>query len=398
VKVDENEKEAQEMRKTVRLSFVFLLVLVVAVGSVVMAGAKVVTINLVTAGDQNMVDLFQNILGPEFTKHYPNIRVRVVGTGTGDAGSQKITEKLKAQKDAGKKAWDIDVAVIHEIGASFSVQNGLLEKYTSKAKTYKYVTSPTAKRALGVNVEGYVIPMFMSQTVIAYNPKYISQAPRSFDQLVAWVKKNPGKFGYNGLKNGASGVSFVASWLYWKTNNYKVLAEDGPYNRKHEADWDEVFAALKEFNKDVVITAGNAGTLDMLSRGEIWMGPVWVDMFYTWVADGRLNPNLRLALPAPGMCGQPMYYVIPAKATYSAQALKFIEYASSPKIQAKYIVEKFNWYPGIDGKYIKPYLAQATWDKVYKDISPEELNKYGRVFPIKPYYNDMMEAYEKAMK
>ena len=34
------------------------------------------------------------------------------------------------------------------------------------------------------------------------------------------------------------------------------------------------------------MTPGNAGTLDMLNRGEIAMGPVWVDMFYTWQADG----------------------------------------------------------------------------------------------------------------
>ena len=41
-------------------------------------------------------------------------------------------------------------------------------------------------------------------------------------------------------------------------------------------------ADLKEFNQNVVITPGNAGTLDMLNRGEIAMGPVWVDMFYSW--------------------------------------------------------------------------------------------------------------------
>jgi putative spermidine/putrescine transport system substrate-binding protein len=29
------------------------------------------------------------------------------------------------------------------------------------------------------------------------------------------------------------------------------------------------------------MTPGSAGTLDMLNRGEIAMGPVWVDMFYT---------------------------------------------------------------------------------------------------------------------
>ena len=40
-----------------------------------------------------------------------------------------------------------------------------------------------------------------------------------------------------------------------------------------------------------MITPGNAGTLDMLNRGEIAIGPVWVDMFYTWMAEGKLPPN-----------------------------------------------------------------------------------------------------------
>ncbi|HHY46351.1 MAG TPA: extracellular solute-binding protein [Firmicutes bacterium] len=363
-----------------------------------MLAAERVTINLVTAGDQNMVDLFQNELGPEFSKANPGITVRVVGTGPGDAGSQKIIEKLRAQKNAGKESWDIDVAIIHEIGASWAVQDGLLLKYAPSASTYKYVTSASAKRALGTDVEGYVIPMFHSQTVLAYNPKYIPNPPRTFEELVEWVKKNPRRFGYNGLKNGMSGVSFVASWLYWKTGKYHIYALAGPYDKKYEEDWDAAFSDLKEFNKYVVITAGNAGTLDMLNRGEIWIGPVWVDMFYSWMADGRMDPNMRLVLPAPGMAGQPMYYVIPAKAAHADAALKFIEFATSPKIQAKYIVEKFNWYPGIDGSHVREYLSEDAWNRLFRDVSPSDLVKYGKAFPIKPYYNDMMEAYEKAMR
>jgi hypothetical protein len=33
----------------------------------------------------------------------------------------------------------------------------------------------------------------------------------------------------------------------------------------------------------------------MLNRGEIAMGPVWGGMFYTWQADGRIPPNVRLS-------------------------------------------------------------------------------------------------------
>ena len=68
--------------------------------------------------------------------------------------------------------------------------------------------------------------------------------------------------------------------------------EKGPYDAATQGgDRDSALGDLKEFNKNVMITPGNAGTLDMLNRGEIAMGPVWVDMFYTWMADGRLPPE-----------------------------------------------------------------------------------------------------------
>ncbi|MCE0496128.1 hypothetical protein [Vibrio salinus] len=60
-------------------------------------------------------------------------------------------------------------------------------------------------------------------------------------------------------------------------------------------DGRRAYAKLKAFNENVTFTPGNAGTLDMLNRGEIFMGPVWVDMFYSWKADGKLPPSMKLA-------------------------------------------------------------------------------------------------------
>jgi hypothetical protein len=122
----------------------------------------------------------------------------------------------------------------------------------------------------------------------------------------------PEKFGYNGIKGGMSGVGFVVGWVYANTPDGDKLMK-GPYDANTKANWDGALGKLKEFNRSVVITPGNAGTLDMLNRGEIAMGPVWVDMFYTWMADGKLPPNMRLQLIGPGLPGQPMYYVIPRR-------------------------------------------------------------------------------------
>jgi putative spermidine/putrescine transport system substrate-binding protein len=133
----------------------------------------------------------------------------------------------------------------------------------------------------------------------------------------------------------------------------------------------------------------------MLSRGEIAMGPVWVDMFYSWEADGKLPPEMKLFLPAPGMPGQPMHYVIPAKSPNTELAEKFVALATSPKVQAEGIVKRFNWYPGIDAKYVQPELDKASWDKLFVDISPNDLATKAEPFPIAPYNSAILEAYEK---
>ncbi len=354
-----------------------------------------VTLNVITAGDQNMVDYVKDYLGPLFEKDHPGVTVRAVGTGPGDAGSQKIYEKLVAEK--GNSAWDIDVAVIHQKAAGQMVKEGLLADYVKDVPTGKLVTSAAAKNSLGTDVGGYVIPMFNSQTAIAYNTTMVKTPPASYDALEKWVAANPGKFGYNGIKGGMSGVSFVCGWIYAKAPDPERLMK-GPYDASVKKSWDAAFAELKAFDKNVVMTPGNAGTLDMLNRGEIAMGPVWVDMFYTWQAEGKLPPTVKLKLIAPGMPGQPMYYAVPAKAANAKVAEEFIALATSPKVQADGIVKRFNWYPGIDPNAVKAQLDEATWDKLFVDVTPKDLAEFGKPFPIAQYFDDILEGYEREVQ
>jgi ABC-type uncharacterized transport system YnjBCD substrate-binding protein len=351
------------------------------------------TLNVATAGDQNMVDYIKDYLGPMFEKKYPGVKVNAVGTGPGDGGSQKIYEKLDAQKKGGAAKSDFDVVVVHQKAAGTMVQEGLLEKYKDKIATGPLATRDSASNALGAEVSGFVMPMFHSQTAIAYNADLVKTPPSSYPELVEWAKKNPKQFGYNGIKGGMSGVAFVSGWVYAFGGNTDKLLK-GPYDAATKASWDKALADLKEFNKSVVITPGNAGTLDMLNRGEIAMGPVWVDMFYTWAAEGKLPPNMKLKLVSPGMPGQPMYYAIPAKANQKA-AEDFIALATSPEVQAEGIVKRFNWYPGIDAKNLEGKLDQAAWQKLFADITPEDLAAKGKPFPIAPYFNDILESYER---
>lgn len=351
-------------------------------------------LTVITAGDQNMVDYVNQYLAPIFEKENPGNTVRAVGTGPGDAGSQKILERFEAQAKSGAATWDTDVAVVHEKFAGPMVEAGYLEKYRDAISTGALVTRKNADNALGADVKGYVMPMFNSQTAIAYNPALVANPPKSYAEIKEWAKAHPGQFGYNGIKGGASGVSFVMGWVYAFSKSDPAKLMYGPFDKAELANWDDALADLKTFNASVTFTPGNAGTLDLLSRGEIAVGPVWVDMFYSWQADGRLPPELKLELPAPGMPGQPMHYVIPAKAPNKALAEKFVELATSPKVQAEGIVKKFNWYPGIDADNVKAELDDASWNKLFVDITPADLANYGKPFPLAPYNTAILEAYE----
>jgi ABC-type uncharacterized transport system YnjBCD substrate-binding protein len=378
------------MRRTVFLAVAGLAVLLVA-GWASGAGAQV-TLNVVTAGDTNMHDLQRNVFGPEFEKRNPGVKINAVGSGPGEAGSRVIVTKVKAQKDAHVAKWDIDVAIVHQIVMSELIQQDLVAKYAPEITTYPLMTAADGKNALGFDVEGFVMPMFHSQVVLAYNPEMVKNPPGTFEELVAWIKANPKKFGYNGVKGGMSGVAFTTGWVYWKAGqNDKYIK--GPYDRAAEDKW---AAAIKELKSlPVTLTTGNNDTLDRLNRGEIAMGPVWVDMLIDLKNQGRMDPKIRMKLVSPGFPGQPMYLVVPKNAANYAMAKKYVEFITSPEMQAKVIVERNGWYPGIDGKHVLPHVSDKAKALLFEDVPPDALMKNGLSFPLSPYFKDLMTAYEE---
>ena len=173
------------------------------------------TLNVVTAGDQNMVDYVNNYLGPKFEKVNPGVKVRAVGTGPGDAGSQKIYEKLSAQQKAGTAAWDVDVAVVHQRGAATMVKESLLAPYRNDDRRRQARRRATRRRTRSApNVDGYVHADVPQPDRVRLQPRRWSRRRRrAIAELAEWVKKNPKQFGYNGVKGGMSGVGFVMGWV-----------------------------------------------------------------------------------------------------------------------------------------------------------------------------------------
>lgn len=381
----------KRMKSWVMLGAIGLAILAWGLASPASAGEKIV-LNVVTAGDTNMHELQKSVFGTAFMQKFPNVEVNAVGSGPGDPGSRVIFQKLKSQKDANVAKYDIDVAIVHQSIMPDMVQNDLLAKYGPEIATYKLMTAADGRNALGFNVEGFVMPMFHSQVVLAYNPEMVKSPPNTFDELVAWIKANPKRFGYNGVKGGMSGTAFVTGWTYWKTGKYDQYAK-GAYDKNAQAGWP---AAIKELKGlPVTLTTGNNDTLDKLNRGEIAMGPVWVDMLINMKNEGRMDPKIKMKLISPGFPGQPMYLVVSKKAANYEMAKKYVEFITSPEQQAKVIVERNGWLPGIDAKHVLPVVAPKAKAMLFGDVPPDALEKYGLVFPQQQYFKDLLTAYEE---
>ena len=354
-------------------------------------------LNVAIGADVNVVEVHKTLLGPGFRAIEPDVELNVVGTGTGEPASRAIYTKIKAQADAGRKPWDIDVALVSMAVASQMVKEGLLLRYVPQMKNAALVKGAEVKEAFGVTVDGYVVPMFHNQIAIAYHPSKVVAPPKSFDELAAWVKANPGRFGYNGIKGGVSGVGFTIGWVYWKTGLYTQLTQ-GPFDKSREEAIRSAITALRDFNKQAIITNGNAGTLDALNRGEIWMGVVWIDQLVAWKNEGRMDPAVTPALPAPGLPIYPLYLVVPREAAQKETAARYVDYIATPEVQAKAIVERFGWYPGVDPEKVLALITPKSRDLLFRGVSAQDLARYSRQMPLKEYHDLISLAYEEIVR
>lgn len=355
------------------------------------------TLQVAVAADVNVVEVHRNVLGASFVRDNPHVAVNVVGTGTGEAGSRAIYTRVKAQADAGRRNWDIDVALVSMRVASQMVREGLLHRFVPGMEHARHVVGPDTQRAFGVDVQGFVVPMFRNQIAIAYNPHFVARPPRTFAELEEWVRANPRRFGYNGIRGGMSGVGFVMAWVYHKTGRYELLTQ-GPFAQANVPMIRRAIEQLRDFNRNVVITSGNAGTLDALNRGEIWMGAVWVDQLVAWKNEGRMNPAITPRLISPGLPIYPLYLVVPREAANRELAVRYINLVANPQTQARVIVEQFGWYPGIDPRVVMPLVSPAATALLFQGVTPEDLARFSLQMPIGEYFDAILMAYEEIVR
>ena len=124
------------------------------------------------------------------------------------------------------------------------------------------------------------------------------------------------------------------------------------------------------------------------------MGPVWVDMFYTWQADGKLPPNIKLEADRAGHAG-PADVLRRCRRRRRTRELaeEFIALATSPKVQAEGIVKQLQL---VSGHRRQARAGASSTRRRGRSCSPTSRRRIssskGQPFPIAPYFNDILES------
>jgi putative spermidine/putrescine transport system substrate-binding protein len=301
------------------------------------------TVNVFISGDTNIQGLWQKSLIPAFETANPGYTVNVTLDlhGAHDAQTMaKLTSATAAKQDPGMDLID---------GAFIPTASGanLLTPVSAKNVAALGGMSKSVLTAGGTGG----IPYRGSSVLLAYDSKTVANPPKTLDQLLAWIKANPGKFAYNSPSTGGSGGAFVATVL----DKYVPAADRAKMTVGNasalETDWTQGFNTLKSLNPYLyqkgVFPNGNQQVLDLLASGQISMAPVWSDMFTTGVTNGAIPATVKSTqISNPSFTGGAAYLGIPKTSPHQAAALKLANFVLSPAAQVM-IVSQISGFPAI---------------------------------------------------
>ncbi len=124
-------------------------------------------------------------------------------------GSDGVYDKILAAKRAGRTT-DVDLWETEPGFVTQGIPEGLWVKLSAKLvpNITKVPTEPLEA------ADYYGLPYRGSSVVIGYNSQFVKTPPKTFDDVVAWIKANPGKFTYCDPNTCGSGQAFVTAAIY----------------------------------------------------------------------------------------------------------------------------------------------------------------------------------------
>ena len=342
------------------------VVLVLTLGSFgIPVQGQVPRVTLYISGDTNIQEMFDKDLLPLFERE-TGVKTKMVFLEHGQ-GAEAILAKIIAAKRTGRQT-DVDFYETQPTFIAQGASEGIWTKITKDNLANAFKVDPQRPEVLVSG--GFGLPYRGSSVVLAYNSKYVKDPPQTYDQILAWIKKNPGKFTYCDPQTCGSGAAFlyVALYKYAKAEDYSALI----YDRAREAAWEPAFELLRSLKPSIYNNGfypnGNVAVLQLLARENIWMAPVWSDQGVSYLDQGLLPKSIKLIQISPPFTGGDSAIAIPVHAEHQASGLMFLNWLLTSKAQS-IVVNKLAGYPGIEWKYM-PKDMRDKFAGISKNFSP----------------------------
>ena len=354
---------------------VALALLVAPAVAQVPAPASPLTINVVdVAGDlaltQAAIEAYQ--------QKNPKLVAKVNFT---KAPAPELPAKLKAMQAAGRS--DIDLVLTGVVALSAGIDQGLwvkvLPDHAAKFPGVLDNYLPAARKMQDLAQGDALVVTFMpAGPLLEYNPDKVKQAPTTPQELLAWCKANPNRFGYARPANSGPGFTFLMGLPY-------VLGDKNP--RDPVNGWDKTWAFLKEL--DTCIEYYPSGTGAMMKE----LGEGSRDMTVT-MTGWDLNPRILGIVPKSykvtpfknmTWVNDAHYMAVPKgiPAEKVAVVLDLMAYLLKPEAQAL-TYDKGYFYPGPSVKNVPLSMAPKESQDAIREFGRPEYDAWLAEFPHVP--------------
>ncbi len=311
-----------------------------------------------TSSDQNIMDFWTNVVKPRYEAANPGLTLNLVDGGD-NAGLQAIAERAIAamQTNTDPQADFFEGFDARQpVGA---LDAGLWTNFADAGLSNYSKVNPLA---LDIPQN---LPYRGSQVLLAFDTTKLSQedAPRTWDDLVAWIKANPGQFIYNRPNKGGSGGNFVRRAIFAVNGNDPSLFTVENYTpeageQRLNPAWEVLNDLAPSLFDGGAYTSGNTQSIQLLSQSAVTMIPAWSDQALQAIQQGVLPETTGLVqLTDLGLPGGFTRITIPTNAANHEAAMKLADFVLSEEIQSAVLTE-LGGFPGVSWDYVSAELRE----------------------------------------
>ena len=336
-----------------------------------MAFAAPGVIDWYTSSDTNILDFWTNIVKPKFEAANPGVTINLVDAGDG-AGQLAIADRALAALQT-----KTDPQADYFEAGDPRLPNGASDAGLYVNMKEAGLSNWSKINPLAIDTD-FSVPYRGSQVLLAYDTTKLdpAKAPKTWADLVAWIKGNPGQFIYNRPDKGGSGGNFVRRAIYeangkdpkaFTTSNFTAEAAE----KALPPAWE----ILKDISASLfdggAYTGGNTPSLQLLGQGAVTMIPAWSDQAISAINTGVLPETTGLVqlqdLALPGGFSRS---VVLANGANKDAAIKLADFILSEEIQSA-VLSELGGFPGVAWDYVNQDLRTK-----YADVIPTTIPSF----------------------